>query len=134
LATLPTLEAEPLNPTSAHAPHRTSLSWATWRNGHRCQAGVVSLELLGLVLGALVYRPKSLGAPDSDELRWTATVRPGHTRRTRMTGLSARPMHGRPGAGLLESRWEVFDQRDELVLGMSGWGMLSRRAAPTAPG
>jgi acyl dehydratase len=71
----------------------------------------------------------SLGSPGVDKLRWTAPVRPGDTLRLRMTVLSARPMKSRPHIGLLESHWEMFNQRGELVLDMSGWGMFGRREA-----
>jgi acyl dehydratase len=38
-------------------------------------------------------------------------------------------MKSRPHVGLVRSRWEVFDQRDERVLEMEGWGMFGRREA-----
>ena len=80
-----------------------------------------------------LHRAASLGSPGVDNLRWTAPVRPGDTLRLRMTVLGARPMRSRPDAGLVESRWEVFNQHDVLVLEMSGWGMFGRRS-PTSAG
>lgn len=82
-----------------------------------------------------LHRATSLGSPGVDKLRWTAPVRPGDTLRLRMTVLSARPMQSKPHIGLLESRWELFNQHGELVLEMSGWGMFGRRtAAPPSGG
>ena len=79
-----------------------------------------------------LHRAASLGSPGVDNLRWTAPVRPGDTLRLRMTVLGARPMRSRPDAGLVESRWEVFNQHDVLVLEMSGWGMFGRRSPASA--
>jgi acyl dehydratase len=71
----------------------------------------------------------SLGSPGIDSLKWTAPVRPGDTLRVRFMILEARPMKSRPHVGLVRSRWEVFNQRDERVLEMEGWGMFGRREA-----
>jgi acyl dehydratase len=73
----------------------------------------------------------SLGSPGIDNLRWLKPVFPGDTLRMRLTVLAARPMNSRPGVGLLQSRWELFNQHDEAVLAMEGWGMFGmREAAP----
>lgn len=85
-----------------------------------------------MICDAYLHRAASLGSPGIDRLRWTAPVRPGDTLRLRMTVLGARPMRSKPGIGLVESRWEVFNQRDELVLEMSGWGMFGRRSPAPA--
>lgn len=74
----------------------------------------------------------SLGSPGLDSLRWTAPVRPGDTLRMRLTVLAKRVMQSRPGVGLVDTRWELFNQHDERVLEMRGWGMFARR--PGAPG
>ncbi|HRI16907.1 MAG TPA: MaoC family dehydratase [Burkholderiaceae bacterium] len=82
-----------------------------------------------MICDAYLHDCDSRGSPGIDKLRWTAPVRPGDRLRMRMTVLSARPMQSRPGVGLVESRWQVFNQHDELVLEMSGWGMFGRRPA-----
>jgi acyl dehydratase len=71
----------------------------------------------------------SLGSPGIDHLRWLKPVFPGDTLRMRMTVLAARPMASRPTVGLVQSRWDVRNQRDEPVLTMEGWGMFRRRPA-----
>jgi acyl dehydratase len=85
-----------------------------------------------MICDAYLHRAASLGSPGIDKLRWTAPVRPGDTLHLRMTVLGARPMKSKPHVGLVESRWEVFNQRGELVLDMSGWGMFARRATGAA--
>jgi len=74
----------------------------------------------------------SLGSPGIDNLRWLKPVFPGDTLRMRLTVLAARPMNSRPGVGLLQSRWEMFNQHDEAVLAMEGWGMFRMRGDPPA--
>lgn len=69
----------------------------------------------------------SLGSPGLDSIRWTAPVRPGDTLRMRLAVLATREMQSRPGTGLVDTRWELFNQHGERVLEMRGWGMFRRR-------
>lgn len=71
----------------------------------------------------------SLGSPGLESLRWTAPVRPDDTLHMRLTVLATRVMRSRPEAGLVDTRWELFNQRGELVLDMRGCGMFGRRPA-----
>ncbi|MCB2021087.1 MAG: MaoC family dehydratase [Burkholderiaceae bacterium] len=74
----------------------------------------------------------SLGSPGLENLRWTAPVRPGDTLRMRLTVLARRVMQSRPEAGLVDTRWELTNQRGEVVLDMRGWGMFGRRPSTGA--
>ena len=76
----------------------------------------------------------SLGSPGIDSLRWTRPVVAGDTLGVRLTTLEARPMTSRPKVGLVLSRWEVLNQRHEVVLTMQGWGMFGRRTPAGAAG
>ena len=69
----------------------------------------------------------SQGSPGIDKLRWLRPVRAGDTLRVRMTVLEARQSKSRPQIGLLRSAWDVFNQHDELVMSMEGWGMFGPR-------
>jgi acyl dehydratase len=75
----------------------------------------------------------SLGSPGIDDLRWLKPVFPGDTLSMRLTVLSARPMNSRPGVGLVQSQWEVFNQHREAVLSMQGWGMYRMRGQAPQP-
>jgi acyl dehydratase len=75
----------------------------------------------------------SLGSPGIDNLRWLKPVFPGDTLRMRLTVLAARPMNSRPGVGLLQSRWEMFNQHGDGVLAMEGWGMFRMRGDSPNP-
>ncbi|MGE5115020.1 MAG: MaoC family dehydratase [Betaproteobacteria bacterium] len=74
----------------------------------------------------------SLGSPGIESLKWTLPVRPGDTLHVRLTVLEARPMRSRPEVGLVRSRWQVFNQREEQVMEMEGWGMFGRRESTAA--
>ena len=85
-----------------------------------------------MMCDAYLLDAASMGSPGLDSLRWPAPVRPDDTLRMRLTVLAARPMQSKPHIGLIESRWEVFNQHDQLVLDMRGWGMFARRNANVA--
>ncbi|HEU0200521.1 MAG TPA: MaoC family dehydratase [Burkholderiaceae bacterium] len=74
----------------------------------------------------------SLGSPGIEKLEWKKPVFPGDTLRVRHETVEARPMASKPHIGLMRSRAEVLNQRDEVVLTFEGWGMFRRRpqAAP----
>ena len=75
----------------------------------------------------------SLGSPGIDELRWLKPVCPGDTISAEMTVLEARVMNSKPHVGLVLSRWRVFNQADEDVMTMQGWGMFALRNPPPRP-
>jgi acyl dehydratase len=49
------------------------------------------------------------------------------------TVLETRASNSRPHMGIVKSRWEVFNQNDELVMTMEGYGLFERRI-PATPG
>ncbi len=70
----------------------------------------------------------SMGSPGIDELRWVKPVRPGDTLRLKSTVIETRASTSRPDMGTVRSRSEVYNQRGELVMHMSGVGMFRRRS------
>jgi len=85
-----------------------------------------------MMCDAYLLDAASLGSPGLDSLRWVAPVRPGDTLHMRLTVLAARVMRSKPHIGLIDSRWEVFNQHGQLVLDMRGWGMFARREGHAA--
>lgn len=69
----------------------------------------------------------SLGSPGVDELRWTKPVFVGDTLRLKVTVLEQKPSRSRPEMGSVQSRFEVFNQKDELVMHMTAWSMFKKR-------
>jgi acyl dehydratase len=69
----------------------------------------------------------SLGSPGVDNVRWLKPVRPGDTIRAQRHVMETRASQSKPNVGIVKSRWEVFNQKDELVMTMEGYGMFERR-------
>jgi acyl dehydratase len=74
----------------------------------------------------------SMGSPGIEELKWMQAVRPGDTLRSRMTVVDARPSKSRPSIGLVQFRFEMLNQKDEIVLSQGNWIMFGRRGAESA--
>jgi acyl dehydratase len=89
---------------------------------------------IGLAMRLLVdhFLPHvaSLGSPGVDEIRWPNPVRAGDTLRIRVTILEARPSRSKPDRGIVRTRTEALNQRDELVLTMIAVSLLGRRHEP----
>ena len=69
----------------------------------------------------------SLGSPAVDEIRWPHPVRPGDRLRIRTTILDARPSRSKSDRGIVRTRVEALNQKDELVLTMVTVSFLGRR-------
>ncbi|MGC1380235.1 MAG: MaoC family dehydratase [Candidatus Baltobacteraceae bacterium] len=70
----------------------------------------------------------SLASPGIDELRWLKPVRPGDVLRVRITTLETRRSKSKADRGLVRSRVEAFNQRDELVASLVGTNFIACRA------
>jgi acyl dehydratase len=82
-----------------------------------------------MMCDAYLLEAASLGSPGVENLRWLKPVRPGDVLRVRTTVLEARPLESKPHIGLVRNRWDVFNQKDETVMQMEGYGMFRRRQA-----
>jgi acyl dehydratase len=89
-----------------------------WQTASMCMRMLCDLYLL---------ESASMGSPGVDELRWVKPVRPGDMLRVKTTVLETRASNSRPDMGTVRSRSEVYNQRGELVMHMSGVGMFRRR-------
>ena len=69
----------------------------------------------------------SLASPGVDEVRWPTPLRPEDTIRIRVTILDARPSLSKPDRGIIRSKVEAINQKDELVLSMIVVSFLGRR-------
>ncbi len=83
-----------------------------------------------LLVDNFLQETVSLGSPGVDEVRWLQPLRPGDTLRARFTILETRASKSRADMGILRSRSEVFNQRDELVMTVIGVHLIGRRPAP----
>ena len=80
-----------------------------------------------LAVDGLIHRVASMGSPGVDEIRWLKPVRAGDTIRVTLEVLEVRPSRSRPDRGIVDTRYEVRNQRDELVMTMRAMGMFRRR-------
>ena len=80
-----------------------------------------------LMCDAYLNRSASLGSPGVDNVRWLKPVRPGDTINGRRVVLETRTSQSRPDMGVVKMRWEVSNQKGELVMTMEGYGMFRRR-------
>lgn len=100
--------------------------------GGLCASGWHTCAMaMRLTVDNFLHESASMGSPGLENLRWLKPVYPDDQLSLRHTILEARPMRKRPEAGLVRSRWELFNQNGEKVLEMEGWGMFGRRAPAT---
>ena len=90
---------------------------------HTC-AFVMRMIADGFLLDAA-----SMGAPGIDEVKWMRPVRPGDSLTVRGRVLSTRPSQSKPDRGFVSLHWEVFNERDEMVMTLTCPQMLLRRNA-----
>ena len=82
-----------------------------------------------LLVDGLLRDAASMGSPGVDELRWLQPVRPGDTLRARFTVRETNPSARHANRGTIISLCEVFNQRDEVVMRLSGRHIMGRRPA-----
>lgn len=82
----------------------------------------------------LLLNSSGMGAPGIETLRWLLPVKPGDTLRSRLTVTETRESKSRPHTGLVQTQFEVTNQRDEVVMTQSNWVIFGRRdASSSAP-
>lgn len=85
-----------------------------------------------LFVDVILNQTISLASPGVDEVRWLKPVRPGDVLRGRFIVASCTPSRSRPEMGVVRSRCEMLNQRDELVMSMAGSHFIGRRPTPTS--
>ena len=82
-----------------------------------------------LIADGFLLNAAAMGAPGIEEVKWLRPVHPGANLRSRMTVLEARPSRSRPEVGLVQFRFDVLDDADDVVLSQRNWIMFRRRGA-----
>lgn len=96
--------------------------------GGLCASGWQTACLaMRLTVDNMLRHSSSKGSPGLESLKWLKPVYPGDVLHLRHTILESRPLKSRPDTGLVRSRWELFNQHEEKVLEMEGYGMFGRR-------
>jgi len=79
------------------------------------------------VLRTGMFDKSAIAGIGLDELRWHKPVRPGESLRCEFTLLDACPSRTQRDRGIARFRYEVKNQRDEIVLSLVMIQMLRRR-------
>jgi len=88
--------------------------------------------MMRLMVGGFLNQRASVASPGVDELRWLLPVRPGDSLRARFTVLSSRVSASKPDRGLVRTRIEVLNQRDEVVMSQVMMNLILREL-PAVP-
>ena len=89
--------------------------------------------VMRMMCDSYLLKAASLGSPGIDNLKWLKPVRPGDRIRGVRSTLEVRASKSKPDIGVVKSLWEIFNQHDELVMTMEGYGMF-RRHTPGSRG
>ncbi len=80
------------------------------------------------MVDAYMSKAASMGSPGMEEIRWLKPVRPDDTLIIKRTVEEMR-LTSKPDRGLVLTRWDVYNQRDEHVMLMRGYGLFGLRPA-----
>ena len=100
--------------------------------GGLCASGWHTCALaMRLMVTNFLHQTSSLGSPGLEDVRWHKPVFPDDTLSLRHTILATKPMRQRADVGLVQTRWEMFNQHGQTVLTMNGWAMFRRHTPAT---
>ncbi|AVO45670.1 MaoC family dehydratase [Phreatobacter cathodiphilus] len=74
----------------------------------------------------------SIGSPGIDEVRWIRPVFPGDVLSVRRTILDARPSASKPDRGVVRFRFELMNQKGEVVMEQTNPIFFARRSQDAA--
>jgi acyl dehydratase len=83
--------------------------------------------LMRMLCDGMIRHAASMGSPGVDAVRWLQPVRPGDILRAQMIIVETRASTSKPDRGIIKTKSEVFNQKNELVMTMEGMGMYRRR-------
>ena len=87
--------------------------------------------MMRLMCDAYLAESSCIGSPGIENWMFPLPVRPGDVLRYRATVLEARPSASKPDRGIVKWRWEMVNQRDEVVMSSIGTQFFLKRPQPT---
>jgi acyl dehydratase len=108
-----------LDDEAAAATHFGRISASGW---HTC-----AMTMAMLVANLTERKQAGLGSPGQDELRWHKPVYPGDVLRVETELLEKTRSRSRPEMGSMKSKIRVYNQDDQLVMSMTGIGLIAVR-------
>jgi acyl dehydratase len=91
-------------------------------SGWHTSALMMRMMAEGFILGSM-----GQGAPGIEELKWLRPVRPGDTLSVRHTVLETKESRSRASIGLVRFRFEVLNQRKDVVQEATNWIIFARK-------
>jgi acyl dehydratase len=82
-----------------------------------------------LVADAALAGSESFASPGLQYVKWPQPVRPGDVLRLRAEVISVRVSERRPSLGILDWRWQLFNQRELCVLDLQATSLFQLREA-----
>jgi acyl dehydratase len=83
--------------------------------------------LMRMMVDGYLGRSAGMGSTGLDEMKWLKPVYAGETLSGRMTVLAKRVSAKRPEMGIIQARWELFNQAAEKKLEMTGINLIKVR-------
>lgn len=80
-----------------------------------------------LFVDGLLGTSRAMGSPGSDELLWFHPVRPGDILRARCTIDGVRASRSNPRRGVVSTRGEMINEKDEVVMRLRAAVLIGRR-------
>ncbi len=81
-------------------------------------------KAMRMAVDTSLHDSESFGSPGVERLRWVLPVRAGDSIRLEATVASKRVSSSRSDLGIIRWNWNVFNQRDELVLELDATSMF----------
>lgn len=85
-------------------------------------------KTMRMAVDSALHDSESFGSPGLERLRWVLPVRAGDSIRLEATVASKRVSSSRSDLGIIRWNWNVFNQRDELVLEMESTSMFELKS------
>ena len=82
-----------------------------------------------MIYDGILYKTASMGSFGLEEIKWLAPVRPGDVLSVKRTTLDKRVSKSRPEMGIINFRWEIYDQKGELKSTTVGPNLVQTRSS-----
>jgi len=101
--------------------------------GNLCASGWHTAAMtMRMMCDAYLLDSSSLGSPGIENMKWVKPVFVGDTLHGKLTVLEQRPSKSKPFMGSVLAKWDVMNQKGEMVLEMTSWAMFRKRDASNA--
>lgn len=88
-----------------------------------------SAVCMRLIYDSYLYDAASLGSPGIESLRWLKPVKPDDELTLKSHVLEVTPSRSKPDRGTVKMRWELCNQKGDVVMQLQGINMFGRRPA-----